>query len=258
MKNFFVIGGTGFLGSRIISLLASNFPKANIFVLTRNKRFLNTPVRPNVKYIIGNLFDQKSFINNLDNTTDIIYTYGILMENSKHKSILSSTNSTHNVSQIIPTYEDAHIKGVELILKYVKKNNILINSFTYISSKFSPAFVDPKYLATKIEGESLLFNDLNDFNSYIFRPSFMYDIYSLRHFIALNINLIDILASFLQKIPIFGKIAPNQINPLPVDLVAKAIVYNLIESHKGKFKFEIDDIKLKYNHYNSFYISNNI
>jgi NADH dehydrogenase len=196
MKTISILGGTGFIGTELITHLSKKNIKIN--VLTRNfnkaKKFKELP---KVKIIEIN---QSVDISELLKESDVVINLVGILHEKKSLSFYS-----------------AHKDWVNKIAIAVKKNNI--SRFIHIGAIQSTKHAPSRYLKSKYEGEEEIKNILKNKSWTILRPSIVFgkdDIF---------INLFRKMVTYL---PIIFLISPNaKFQPIYVKDLVDIIILSI-------------------------------
>lgn len=195
-RKLVVFGGNGFLGKRICQIaLQSGIFKSIISLSRSGARPLpaegNTEYNPHnwmndIEWAKGDIFDPKSYEQHLLDTTDVVHSIGILLENSSYKSIVNgSARRAHN--RVESSYkkmntESALILG-ETFQNMLKQRSLsetkfdpFASTFTYISADNWSPLIPNGYIQSKREAEWQLSRiEPSLFRPIFMRPGIMYD-----------------------------------------------------------------------------------
>ncbi|CCF55919.1 hypothetical protein KAFR_0A04830 [Kazachstania africana CBS 2517] len=219
-RNLIVFGGNGFLGKRICqAAIKSGF---NVVALSRSGRQPD-PMTANDKHWMdrvlwksADVFKPDSYIDIIreHNTTDVVHSIGILLENQSYKSIINDVHFPpwrgknpllHPRKTKNPNFTYKMINTQSAILLNSAFNDVLKersqgildrHTFTYISADRGFPLLPNGYINSKRETEAYLLNDKNGARiakPIIIRPGFMFDEQS-------NLNLRSVLNSSLEAL----------------------------------------------------------
>ncbi|MEC8996488.1 MAG: complex I NDUFA9 subunit family protein [Pseudomonadota bacterium] len=200
LNNITMLGGTGFIGSRLVFEL-SKFSN-NITILTRsrekNKKLL---VIPNIKIVEADINDDIALREYTKDSDLVINTVGILNE-------LDSINSFENLHVNL-------VKKISNVIKYHKiKRMIHIGSLNSMNSNTS------NYMKSKAEAEKYLLEITSNFcNVTIVKPSVVF---------GENDTFFNRFAKILKYSPIFPLACPySKFAPIYVGDLTKIIIESI-------------------------------
>ncbi len=207
MKKIFITGATGFVGSEILKLIASE--NYEIFALVRDESKLlkNEKIIP----VKGDVLKPETYGDCLKGCDILINLIGIIREFPK-KNI---------------TFENLHVKSVENLINVVKNSDL--KRVIHMSANGAREDAVALYHKTKFKGEQIVIN--SGLNYTIFRPSVIY---------GPNDEFINMLADLLDKAPVFSYFGKGDqlMQPISVEEVAEAFVKSIEnkETYNGVFQ----------------------
>lgn len=251
-RKLVVFGGNGFLGKRICQIaLQSGIFKSIISLSRTGTRPLpaegNTKYSPHnwmnkIEWAKADIFDPKSYEHHLYDTTDVVHSIGILLENSSYKSIVNGTDRSV-LNGVEPSYKKMNTESALVLgetfqntLKHRSSNGAdfdpLSSTLTYISADNWSPLIPKGYLESKREAEWQLSRFKPDlFRSIFMRPGIMYDENARQSFNVRN-GIVDILSvlNCTNKL-IFQKRFETVNNlirpPVSTQQVARSVIANI-------------------------------
>ncbi len=192
--NITILGGTGFLGSSLISCLAKT--NHNITVLTRNReKNKKLLVYPKLKLIQANVYSKDDLASSTKNSDVLINLIGILNEKGHSGR----------------GFRKAHSDLAKIILGACKENEI--KRILHVGALNADSKGPSHYLRTKGEAESYLMTFGKRFaNVTIFRPSVIFG--KNDNFILRFSNLLDFMPLVFPLACHDSKFAPVFVNEL--------------------------------------------
>lgn len=198
VKEICVLGGSGFLGSAIVTKLAA--AGYMVKVLTRRRETAKHLILlPNTKVVECNVLDYKALNNALRGADVVINLLGIL-----HQTKRQSFNIIHQQlpAQLTKICADLHISR-------------LIQMSSLGASKNAPS----QYLRSKGAGEEALNAARNTLNITIFKPSVIF---------GRGDQFINLFASLIKTLPVILLAKPNaKFQPVWVEDVATCVVKSI-------------------------------
>lgn len=227
-RSLFIVGGSGFLGSVICKeAIQSGWKVSSLSRHGCPPRLATYPWANKITWLKGNVHDPSSYEHRLaqGDINTVIHSMGLLLETSFMKPRSTSYQKT---------YEHENRDSL-ITLSSTCSRFPHIKSFGYVSACHQvPPFLPKGYISSKIEAEEALLT--SRFESYIFRPGIMYS--STRPIVTLH----AIAMNMLLHLPKIGSVFPWMTRPLPVELVAKAIIMSMGRESSGSSIFEIQDL----------------
>jgi len=197
-KEICVLGGSGFVGSAIVTKLdAAGY---NVKVLTRKRDDAkHLSLLPNVQIIECNVFDYHALTSALRGVGAVVNLLGIL-----HQSSQLSFNAIHHQlpAQLVKICSDMDICR-------------LIHVSSLCANKNAPS----QYLRSKGEGEAALLEYKDKLNITIFKPSVIF---------GRNDRFVNLFARLIKYLPIVMLAKPNaRFQPVWVEDVASCVVLSI-------------------------------
>lgn len=196
MKSIAVLGGNGFLGSKICELgvrhgwAVTSLSRSGL--RPRPIKGHDTAWMDQVRWQKGDLFDPSSYKEHLIGKNAVVHSVGILLEDTRYKKtlkddfsvlagILTLVNAIKGPNPMERTSKNTYAaiqrdSALLLAKTYLEAAKDVENpTFAYISADEKPPVIVPQaYLTTKREAEYGLSRE-KDLRSIFMRPGFMYD-----------------------------------------------------------------------------------
>jgi len=211
-----VIGGTGFLGSKVVELLLQQ--KYPIRLLTRGAGDWKTSNlshyrKKGIEVVVGPLEDDEVLSKAVDGATCVINISGSFQLVSSHRD---------------SSYEYLNTLLVEKLIHLCHEYKV--QRFLHVSCLGAREESDCSYLASKSEGEALLREA--DLYWTVFRPSYMF---------GERFPFIEMLAPIITFKPFLAVVGSglNRIQPVLVDDVAQAVVSSIYNRETVQQIFDI-------------------
>ena len=204
----FIAGGTGFVGSHLVSrLVDAGF---ELKILTRNQ-YTSSPLfnHPKIKKTQGDILDKSTLIKGMEGCNLVINCVGIILETKKK------------------TFKNIHVEGVKNLIEASKTNGV--EKIIHISALGTSEKPVSKYFSTKFEGEQLIKNSGLEYT--ILRPSLLFG-KGDKFF-----PVLKILVS-LPVTPVIGN-GKNRFQPVSVNDLAKCIELSIDNKDTDSKTFEI-------------------
>lgn len=216
MALLLVIGGTGFLGSKVVELLLQNeYPTR---LLTRGagdwkSSNLSQYRKRGIEVVVGPLEDDEVLARAVEGATCIINISGSFRLVSERRD---------------SSYEYLNSLLVEKLIHLGKEYGV--KRFIHVSCLGSREESDSVYLSSKAEGESLLRE--SDLYWTVFRPSYMFGD---------RFPFIEMLKPIITFKPFLGVVGSglNRIQPILVDDVAQAVVNCIYDKETAGRSFDL-------------------
>ena len=212
--NITILGGTGFLGSSLISCLAKT--NHNITVLTRNReKNKKLLVYPKLKLIQASVYNKDDLVSSTKNSDVLINLIGILNEKG-HSGI---------------GFRKAHSDLAKIILGACKENDI--KRILHVGALNADPKGPSHYLRTKGEAESYLMTFGKRFaNVTIFRPSVIF---------GKNDNFILRFSNLLDFMPLVFPLAchNSKFAPVFVDELSNFIINSISDTKSFNKKYNL-------------------
>jgi NADH dehydrogenase len=204
-----VTGANGFIGERVIDILKNKNKK--FFCLAKEGSNTSILSKKNVKFVEGNMYDQKFLDENINGTKTIIHIAGLTHAN--------------NLKEL----EDSNVDSA----KKNKVDRIIFLSTAIVTSKVLGAYGKGKKKAEEIIKKSKL-------GYIILRPSVVYGNGDVKN--------IGKLISLVKKYPFFPIVGDGnyKIQPIFVDDLAKIIVKSCDVKEKNKIFFAAGPEKISF------------
>jgi len=211
-KKIAVFGGTGFIGSNILKELSSNSFSINALIRKGSENKL--PGDNNIKTIYGDLSDNGTIKESINNSDTVIYAVGIIREYRKREI----------------TFDKLHYEYFKNIVDIAKSNGV--NRIIYISANgVKPS--GTKYQTTKYKAEQYLKENFN--NWIIFRPSVVFgNPNGKMEFVS---QLREDIVDKNIPVPLFFRLNPFSYkqffksNPVHINDLAKLVVKSIDSNH---------------------------
>lgn len=188
-RKLVVFGGSGFLGKRICeAAVASNF---QVVSLSRSGKSVSSePWAKEVEWKSCNVFDPESYAPILRDTTDIVHSLGILLENPDYKKQISGSswslpqwtipsfgknplNANEPPSRF--TYDMMNRYSATLLADTFIKVAPRAKTITYISADRGFPLIPSGYINSKRQAEQHIMQYDNRIRPILARPGFMFD-----------------------------------------------------------------------------------
>ncbi|KAJ1964570.1 hypothetical protein IWQ62_002897 [Dispira parvispora] len=249
IKKLLVVGGTGFLGSKICQRAVER----GLEVVSLSRRGQPSQPDPSAKatgtndwqagvtWCQGDVLRPETYAAELAKCDAVVHTVGTLLE-ANYKGLAQSTSLCQAVSHLVPN--SPQVKGqrehsyevinrdTALMLAQAMAQSPRTKNLVYISASRVLPFIDSRYISTKREAEAALLK-YGHFRTVILRPGIMYSAQqSLRSSVAgvlgmagqVKQALLSRISRTQSPVPSAGLATP----PLPVDQVALATVNALL------------------------------
>ncbi|MBS83405.1 MAG: epimerase [Gammaproteobacteria bacterium] len=211
-ENIAIIGGTGFIGSKLAFKLSKDTNKLVIF--TRNKeKNKNLHILPNAEIIEIDINDEVSLKQNLENIDVLINCVGVL-----------------NEGYGLNSFKKLHYDLIEKVSRICRLNEI--QRFLHISSLNADINGLSEYLKTKGKAENFILKTTSQYtNVTIFRPSVVFGEHD---------SFFNRFAQILKYSPIFPLACPNtKFSPVYVDDLTDLIISSIYDPEKYNLKIDV-------------------
>jgi NADH dehydrogenase len=204
----FIAGGTGFVGSYLISHLID--AGMNLRVLMRSN-CIPSPLfkHPGIEKFQGNILDPDTLIDGMAGCTTVINCVGIILETKKQ------------------TFQKMHVEAVENLVNAAKASGV--EKIIHMSALGTSSKPVSEYFRTKHEGEEVIKN--SGLNHTILRPSLIFG--KGDKFFPVLKNLVK-----LPVTPVIGK-GKNRFQPVFVEDLAKCVGTCITNKKTDNRTFEI-------------------
>lgn len=213
-RRLLVFGGNGFLGKRICQIASQLGVFTSVTSLSRSGK---PPVSiqglageyphkwmKGIRWEKADIFDPESYKHHLMESTDVVHSIGIFLENASYKSMVNGQRAANN-KEIKPSYKRMNTdsalllgKTLQEILQTKSLSDPAFNSqsttLTYISADNRSPLIPQDYIKSKREAEWQLSRLKPELYRTIFmRPGIMYDENSRNSFNLRN-GIVDFLS----------------------------------------------------------------
>lgn len=210
MTSIFITGGTGYIGSRLISVLVKkNF---RVHALVRKDSEKKLPLEVNV--VFGNALDSSTFADKISPSKVFIHLIGVAHPSPRKKQ----------------QFIDVDLKSIQESVKAAKDKNI--EHFIYISVATSEIMKD--YSAVRHQGEKLIRENFQ--NATFIRPFY---VLGPGHYWPLLLTPIFKLLSLSKS----GKEKAERLGLVWIGQMVNALVWSVENPAKGILILEVKEIK---------------